>query len=94
MIQNALTEALNPLDFAKVMKARAAKRVEEAEDAIKPARQAAGLKARDARAAALEYRKAEIALAAAKERFELADRILKRAASVLILTLGSQISRR
>ena len=38
------------------------------------------LKARDARAAASEYRKAEIAFAAAKERFELADRILKRAA--------------
>ena len=81
MIQNALTEALNPLDFAKIMKARAAKRVEEAEAALEPARQAAGLKARDARAAALEYRKAEIALAAAKERFELTDRILKRATS-------------
>ena len=63
------------------MKARAAKRVEEAEAAIEPARQAAGLKVRDARAAALEYRKTEIALAGAKERFELADRILKRAAS-------------
>ena len=75
---NAPASALNPLDFAKVMKARAAKRVEEAEAAIEPARQAAGLKARDARAAALEYRKAEIALAAAKERRELADRILKR----------------
>ena len=78
---HAPASALNPLDFAKVMKARAAKRVEEAEAAIEPARQAAGLKARDARAAALEYRKTEIALAAAKERFELADRILKRAAS-------------
>ena len=81
MIQNALTEALNPLDFAKIMKARAAKRVEDAEAALEPARQAAGLKARDARAAALEYRKAEIALAAAKERFELTDRMLKRATS-------------
>ena len=73
--------ALNPLDFAKVMKAGAAKQVEEAEAAIEPARQAAGLKVRDARAAALEYHKAEIALAAAKARFELVDHILKRAAN-------------
>jgi hypothetical protein len=89
MIQNALTEAradaqapasaLNPLDFAKVMKARAAKQVEEAEASIEPARQAAGLKARYARAAALEHHKAEIAVAAAKERFESADRFLNRA---------------
>jgi hypothetical protein len=77
---NAQASALNPLDFAKVMKARAAKQVEEAEAAIEPARQAAYLKARRARAVAFEYRKAEGALAAAKERFELADRILKRAA--------------
>jgi L,D-transpeptidase catalytic domain len=76
---NAPASALNPLDFAKVMRARAAKRLEEAEAAIEPARQAADLKARRARAVALEYRKAEIALAAGKERFELADRILKRA---------------
>ena len=78
---HAPASALNPLEFAKVMKAGAAKRVEEAEAAIEPARQTAGLKVRDARAAALEYRKTEIALAAAKARFELADRILKRAAS-------------
>ena len=76
---NAPAGALNPLDFAKVMKAGAAKQVEEAEAAIEPARQAAGLKVRDARAAALEYHKAEIALAAAKARFELVDHILKRA---------------
>ena len=81
MIQNALTEALSPLDFAKVMKARATKQVEDAEAAIASARQAADLKARDARAAALEYRKAEIAFVAAKERVKSADRILKRVAS-------------
>ena len=46
-----------------------------------PARQRADLKARDARAAALEHRKAELTFAAAKQRFESADRILKRAAS-------------
>jgi hypothetical protein len=76
---NARASALNPLDFAKIMRARAAKRLEEAEAATEPARQAADLKVRHAHAVALEYRKAEIALAAAKERFELADRILKRA---------------
>jgi L,D-transpeptidase catalytic domain len=75
---NAPASALNPLDFAKAMKVTAAKQAGEAEAAIEPARRAAGFKARDARAAALEYRKAEIALAAAKERFELADRTLKR----------------
>ena len=63
---NAPAGALNPLDFAKVMKARAARQAGEAEAAIKPARHAAGVKARDARAAALGYRKTEIALAAAK----------------------------
>jgi hypothetical protein len=78
---HAPASALNPLEFAKVMKAGAAKRVEDAEAAIEPARQAAGLKVRNARAAALQHRKTEIALDAAKARFELADRILKRAAS-------------
>jgi hypothetical protein len=77
---NTPGSALNPLDFAKVMKVRAVKQAGEAEAAIEPARRAADLKARDARAAALEYRKAETALAAAKERFELADRVLQRAA--------------
>jgi hypothetical protein len=77
---NAPASVLNPLDFAKVMKARAAGQVGEAEAAIEPARQAAYFKARQARAAALEYRKAEIAHTAAKERFELADRIFKGAA--------------
>lgn len=80
IVQNALTETLNPVDFAKAMKAGAAKRVAEAEAAIPAARQAADLKARDARAADLEHRKAELMLAAAKERFESADLILKRAA--------------
>jgi hypothetical protein len=80
MIQSALTEALNPLEFAKVMKTRAAKRVEDAEAAAGPARHVAGLEENAARAAASEYRKAEIALASAKERLDSADRILKRAA--------------
>jgi hypothetical protein len=75
---NALASALNPSDFAKAMKIRAAKQAEEAEAAIEPARHAAYFKARDARAAALEYRKTGIALAAAKERLELADGTLKR----------------
>jgi hypothetical protein len=77
---NAPASALNPLDFAKAMKVRAAKEAGEAEAAIEPARRAADFKARDARPAAFEYRKAEIALGAAKERYELADRILNRAA--------------
>jgi hypothetical protein len=78
---NAPASALNPTDFAKAMKARAAKRAEEAEAAIEPARRAAELKAGHARAVASEYSKAEIAVAAAKERFELANRILMRAAA-------------
>src|SRR5262249_29114353 len=39
--------ALNPFDFAKAMKIRAAKQAGEAEAAIEPARRAAGLKVRD-----------------------------------------------
>src|SRR5262249_38727172 len=66
---NGPASALNPLDFAKAMKVRAAKQAGDAEGAIEPARQAAELKARHARAAAVEYRKAEIAVAAANERF-------------------------
>ncbi len=69
----APASALNPLDFAKAMKVRAAKQAEEAEAAIEPARHAADLKATDARAAALEYRKTQIAVAATKERIR-ADR--------------------
>jgi hypothetical protein len=76
---NGAGNVLNPLDFAKIMKVKAARQVEEASAAIAPARQAAELKARDARAAALEYRKVEIAFAAAKERFEQTDLTVKRA---------------
>ncbi len=79
MVQNAATEALNPSDFAKVMKAGAARRVEEADAAIAPARRAADLKARDARAADLEQRKAELMLSSAKARFDSADLALTRA---------------
>jgi hypothetical protein len=78
MVQNALAEALNPVEYAKVMKVAAARQVEEATAAIAPARRAADLKAKDARAAAYEHRKAEMALAAAKERFDAADQNLKR----------------
>jgi hypothetical protein len=70
---------LNPLDFAKVMKIKAVKLAAEAEAATERVRRMASLKARDASTAAFEYRKAEIAVAAAKGRFQSADRILKHA---------------
>jgi hypothetical protein len=80
MVQNAVTEALNPVEYAKVMKAAAARQAVEAAAAVAPAREAADLKARSAREAALAHRKAETALAAAKEKFEAADRNVQRAA--------------
>lgn len=70
---------LNPLEFAKAMKAKTARQVEQASAAIAPARQAADAKTRDVRAAAIELRKAELAVSLAKDKIEWADRILKRA---------------
>ncbi|MGO9483659.1 MAG: L,D-transpeptidase family protein, partial [Rhodomicrobium sp.] len=72
---------LNPLEFAKAMKARAAKQAEEAAAALSPARNAIQAKAKDVSGAAIAVRKAEIALANAKEAVESADRRLKKAAT-------------
>ncbi len=70
---------LNPLEFAKAMKARAARKAEEAAAAVNPAQNALELRNREAKAAAADLRKAEIALSNAKDRLENADRQLKKA---------------
>jgi hypothetical protein len=72
---------LNPIEFAKAMKARAAKQADEAAAALSPARNAIEAKAKEAREAAFNVRKAEIALASAKDVVETADRRIKRAAA-------------
>jgi L,D-transpeptidase catalytic domain len=69
---------LNPIEFAKAMKARAAKKVEEAGTAINSARGAADAKAKEAKDAAVAVRKAEITLSNAKDRFESAESQLKK----------------
>jgi hypothetical protein len=70
---------LNPLDYAKRMKAAAAKQAGEAEAALAPARRAMETKSRDVREANVAIRKAENALEAAKDRLENAQRQLARA---------------
>jgi hypothetical protein len=75
---NAQQKLLNPIEFAKAMKARAAKKVEEAGAAINSARSAADAKAKEAKDAAIAVRKAEIALSNTKDRFENAESQLKK----------------
>jgi len=70
---------LNPFEFAKAMQSRAAKQASEAAAALSPARSAIDAKGREVREAVVAVRKAEIALANAKDRLEAVDRQLKRA---------------
>ncbi len=72
---------LNPHDFATAMKARAAKKAEEAAASASHARFDVVAKAKDVRAAAIELRKAQVKLDAEKDRLESAERRLKRAES-------------
>ncbi len=72
---------LNPFEFAKAMQARAAKQASEAAAALSPARSAIEAKAKEVREAVVAVRKAEIALANAKDRLELADRQAKKASA-------------
>ncbi len=69
---------LNPHEYAKAMKALAAKQAEQAAAALSPARSAIEARARDVREAIVAVRKAEIALSNAKDRLEAADRQVKR----------------
>jgi hypothetical protein len=70
---------LNPVEFAKAMKIRAAKNAEEASAAIGAARAKAEAKVREAREAAVSARKAQIALSSAKDRLGNADGKLQNA---------------
>ncbi len=70
---------LNPHEFAKAMKARAAKRAEEAAAAVSPAQKAIYEKAKEMRVADVDIRKAKIALINAKDRLETAERQLQKA---------------
>ncbi len=70
---------LNPVEFAKAMKIRAAKNAEEASAAIGAARAKAEAKVREAREAAVSVRKAQIALSSAKDRLGNADGKLQKA---------------
>ena len=77
--ENADHRLLNPLEFAKAMKGRAAKKAEEAAAAARPARDAVETRTRDVKVALVSLRKAEIALSNAKDRLESADRQLNKA---------------
>ncbi len=72
---------LNPVEFAKAMKAQAAKQAEQAAAALNPARNAIEAKEKEVREAAFALRKAEIALASAKDIAGAADQREKRAAA-------------
>ena len=72
---------LNPVEYAKAMKVQAAKQAEQATAALNPARNAIEAKEKEVREAAYAVRKAEIALAGAKDLAEAADLRAKRAAA-------------
>jgi L,D-transpeptidase catalytic domain len=76
---NAAQKLLNPQEFAKAMKARAAKQAEQAGSALSPARGVIEAKVRELREATIGLRKAEVALAHAKDRVETADKQLQKA---------------
>ncbi len=69
---------VNPVEFAKIMKARAAAKVNEAVAAVKPAQSAVAAKSKVASIANFELRKADGALANAKARVEALDRQIAR----------------
>ena len=73
---------LNPVEYAKAMKVQAAKQAEQATAALNPARNAIEAKEKEVREAAYAVRKAEIALAGAKDFADAADLRAKRAAFV------------
>jgi hypothetical protein len=68
--EGAVQKLLNPHEFAKAMKTLAAKKAQEATAAAKPARAAVEAKVRDMRVAAVDLKKAQIALWNAKDRLE------------------------
>ncbi len=70
----AVQKLLNPHEFAKAMRARAAKRVEEVAASASAARAAIEAKARDMRVALVDLKKAQIALLNAKARLATAER--------------------
>ncbi len=70
---------LNPIEFAQSMQDKAAKTAEQTAAAVRRMQSAADVKVRLAKAAALELRKSEIAVANARSRLEFAERILQRA---------------
>jgi hypothetical protein len=70
---------LNPHEFAKAMKAQAAKKAEEAAASVHPARAAVDAKEKEVRAVSTDLRKAEIALSNAGDRRESAERRLNKA---------------
>ncbi|MFZ1110580.1 MAG: L,D-transpeptidase family protein [Rhodomicrobium sp.] len=75
----AARKRLNPHEFAKAMRALAAKKAEGAAVAASPARAAIEAKAREVSVAAVELKKAQIALSNAKDRLESVERRVGRA---------------
>jgi hypothetical protein len=70
---------LNPHDYAKAMRARAAKRAEEAAASASPARAAIEAKSREIHVALVDLKKAQIALSGAKDRLANAERQVTKA---------------
>ncbi len=61
---------INPIEFAKIMKAQAAAKIEAADAATKAAKAAATAKSLEANSAMIEARKADMALAVAKAKLQ------------------------
>lgn len=85
----AAPKLLNPHEFAKAMKAKAAKDAADVAAAASPVRNAIQAKAREMQAATVELRKAQIALMNAKDRLQNAERQLAKAAGDEALNAAS-----
>jgi hypothetical protein len=79
---SATQKLLNPHEYAKAMKALAAKKAEEAAAAARPARAAVEAKAQEMRVAAVDLKKAQIALLNATGRLESIEKRLGAASKV------------
>ena len=75
---SAQQKLLNPADYAKAMKALAAKKAAEAAAAVTPARLAVLAKAKEMQIAAVSLKKAQIALNDASGKLQAADRQLQK----------------
>lgn len=85
----ATQKLLNPPEYAKAMKALAAKKVEEVAAAASPARSAIQAKAKEMQVATVNLKKAQVALNIAKDHLSAAERQVQKAAGEAALNAAN-----